>query len=260
MIEFPDGNKYKLVYFDTNFLSEFINNQRNFSANVLKNFFMEEKYLICTSIFNIFELYKTNVEFEEKMGLFFDKIPIGIVKDYSSLIELEYNNQITNRSIIQMSFGIKPLFNLDIHDLFKILDSLSNAIEKRKKLIEKQIKVWNEHRIVKDKEKSFKKQIIKSMNEIIKLTFNDVYVDVDSMNSFKSLQCMAYIMNEFIYNTNIEIRQNSIIDMYNVSILPYVEAYATENFVGKKIENEMKRKFDFIVAKVFYISDFKSKL
>lgn len=258
MIEFPSGNKYKLVYFDTNFLSEFINNQYNFTSNVSKQFFGgKEKYLICTSFFNIFELYKTNDEFEEKMKLAFDKIPIGIVKDYSSLIELEHSNQITTENIIQMAFGIKPIFNLDIHDLFEILRNCTSEINDRSKLIANEIDIWNTHRLLKDKEGNPKKQILKSMNELLESIFNNLRVDKNSIEKYKSLECMAYIKDEFIFNTKIDIKQNSIIDMYNISILPYIDAYATENFVGKKIENEMKQKFKYIKAKVFFIRDFK---
>lgn len=261
MIEFPNGNKYKLVYFDTNFLSEFINNQNNFAANVIKEFLCsEEEYLFCTSFFNILELYKTNEAFKEKMRLAFDKVPIGIVKDYKSLLYLEYNNQIKNKNnVIDMAIGIKPLFENDIHDLFYFLDNSSKAINDRNVLINEEIQLWNKKRLNNEKKVNinFRKNLLKSMNEISKSMNFSIEINNKTMLKYKSLMCMAYIKNEFIYNTKIEIKQNSIIDMYNISILPYVDAYATEKFVGTKISKEMPLKLQFLRTKVYYISDFR---
>lgn len=262
MLKFPSGNEYKLVYFDTNFLSEFINNENNFAINVLKQFFnKDDPYMICTSIFNIYELSKTNMKFEEKMKLAFDKIPIGIVKDYQSIILLESEGaaKIKSNDVVLDSFGLKPLFKKDIHDLLNLVRNMQEAISQRDTIILNEILLWEKHRENNNSGNNNKKKkqslLLSSMNEITK----PFKLSISMLGNYRSVECMAFIKNEFIYQTKIDIKSNSIIDMYNISILPYVEAYATENFVGKKIDKEMRKEFSYIKeVKVFYIKDFKT--
>lgn len=256
MLKFPSGREYKLVYFDTNFLSEFINNVNNFASNVLKKFINnDDPYMICTSIFNVFELSKTNEAFEEKMKLAFDKIPIGIVNDYQSIILIENSRTLKHNEAVVDAFGIRPLFKKDIHDLLFFIRNSQDSILNRNEIILNEINMWEKHRS-NNNIKNKRSLLLSSMNEILKSMHCNF--SVSSLGKYKSLECMAYIKNEFIYNTSIEIKPNSIIDMYNISILPYVEAYATENFVGKKIDNEMRKQFHYIKAEVFFIKDFKS--
>lgn len=94
------------------------------------------------------------------------------------------------------------------------------------------------------------------MNEYCERYFTDLRIN--ELNIFKSLEVHTYIKNEFIHGTKINIEMNSIIDSFNVAYTPYVDAFVTEKFIGKKLEKEVKKKLDYLKdLEVYYISDFK---
>lgn len=254
MIIFPSGREYKLAYLDTNILSELINNNDEFAKNIIIKFFSgNDKYMFCTSIFNLYELSVTDSQFEDKMEFFFDKIPIGIVRSYEEIVLMEQTKKLYSNDVIFDSFGYPPI-KKNIHDLLSMVRSMKDACEKRETIICHEIYKWNLKRL--QKPANQRNALLTSMNEIGKNIIKDF--SVSAFGKYKSLECMAFIKNEFIFNMTKKIEKNSIIDMYNLCVLPYVDVYVTERFVGSKINNEIKRKLPYIKAEAFFVKDFRS--
>lgn len=91
------------------------------------------------------------------------------------------------------------------------------------------------------------------MNEIFR--FEENYFEITQLGKYKSLEVMAFIKNQFIYESKKEIRINSIIDTYNCSILPYIDIYITEKTVSSWLR-KAKNKFEYISDKqIIKISD-----
>lgn len=105
--------------------------------------------------------------------------------------------------------------------------------------------------------KKYHKNMISTMNGLLKdlrLKF-----PVDEFGKFRSLECMSFIKNKF-YNEKptLEIKTNSIYDMYNAAVFPYVEEYITEITVGSWLE-EYQTKCNFKCEKIVKISNLNSQ-
>lgn len=261
MITLPYGKKYKIVYLDTNAISEFINNTKYFGKNFLLNYANGE-YCFATSVFNVLELNETGAYFKNKFINNFGLIPLGICQGKEQILEYEKNNVDLGNNIFMFAIGIKPLFNGDINDLFYEINKteMQKIINQRNNIIDKEINEWKFIRREKSNprwQKKFDVNILETMNAICKNYEN--YEKVNNLGKYKSLEISAYIRNLFIHNTNNMIDRNSIIDSYNVCIFPYVDVYITERTVGNWLKSS-KDKFSYLKEKhVFKISEFFDK-
>ena len=132
-----NGTEYKIVYLDTNAISDISKNYRDTATNLLKYFqFMEafpkERYAFATSIYNIKELSKT-LKYREDIVNVFDKIPLLIVDVFPNIISKEVNND----DFVLFGTGIKPLFNISISDLFFMLEN--DELDETNKIFEENI-------------------------------------------------------------------------------------------------------------------------
>lgn len=107
----------------------------------------------------------------------------------------------------------------------------------------KEIHLWQRNQKPEAWMKKFSENLLISMNESFQLTDNSFEINV--LGKYKSVELFAFIKNQFIYSSQKEINQNSIIDTYNVAIAPYVEVYITENTVGSWLEMA-KEKFTYL--------------
>lgn len=91
------------------------------------------------------------------------------------------------------------------------------------------------------------------MNQLVKSFGLDFEVNI--FGRYKSLECMAFIKNKFCNEKPTEIiKNNSIFDMYNAAVFPYVDVYITERTVGSWLK-EFRNKCSFQCASVLHISD-----
>lgn len=252
-----NGNEYKLVYIDTNALSEFVNNTNNFRINFIKKYF-DGKHMLVTSPFNIIELNKTDLDFIEK-AIETYQFPIGILNSLENISN--YDRYDINIGYDIIIFAVFPLYKTTFRDLINIVNnqSMQETILDRRKRISNEISEWNNIRSNKDTkwQQNYLKNIKNSMQEIVD-HFPEPFV-IDNISKYKSLQIVAHIKNMFIHNTNNEILQNSIIDSYNVAYLPYVDEYISERTVSSWL-NMIKTKFKFLEKKqIIKISEFYDK-
>lgn len=251
---------YKLVYLDTNALSEFVNNTNDFSKKLLFKF-VDGNHLFVTSVFNIMELNKTQKDFKKRIKERLGIIPLGILTNIEQLYEYERQQKYIGKSLIEFAVGIKPLFDVGIDDLFSFFEvgSTKSKENHRNANIDLELLEWKNQRINNNPQwqKAFNLELKETMFKIIGQMSTEV--DTSQLNYCYSIQVRSYIRNMFIHNSTQELKQNSIIDSYNVSYLPYVDAYITEKTVGSWLETS-KDKFLFIKQKEIYkISDFFEK-
>ena len=96
MLKTPNGHEYKLVYLDTNAISEISKNYKNSFINFFEhfNFFKSEncqRYALVTTVYNMVELNKTREEYKSKIIDKFDLIPVLIVEAFPQVIITELN-------------------------------------------------------------------------------------------------------------------------------------------------------------------------
>lgn len=250
MIEFPNGNKYKLIYLDTNVINEIAKNTRFCGKNFWKN--KCNDYMYVTSAFNIYELSKAKNESRNKIIEIFDIIPLGVISTFPQLLEFEEINPKFDYRMIMFATGMKPLFNTQFHDMIKICDTpeTRNYIELMQTNIRNEIDECN---IFRDTCKI--KDTNKRVNKIIENTL-DKYNKRYIKSKYRSLEVLSSIKDKFIFVKKDEITQNSVIDYWNTSVLPYVDEYITERTVASWI-NELKIKYDYLKDKKIYkISEF----
>jgi len=249
-----NGREYKLTYIDTNVLSEFVNNTLNFSKNFSNKYF-DGKHILVTSPFNIMELNETQKDFIEK-AIEMYQFPLGILNGLEMICEYERNYLDIGHDII--IFVVYSLFQTTFRDLMKMInnDVVKKDWNNRKLRINEEIKEWEQKKLYKNEkwQKEYKTEIEKSMQEIV-AHFPKPF-QINSINSLKSLELVAYVKNMFINNKNESIKQNSIIDSYNVANLYYVDEYITERTVASWL-NMAKDRFKEIKNKeIIKLSDF----
>ncbi|MEG0385912.1 MAG: hypothetical protein RR639_08545 [Hydrogenoanaerobacterium sp.] len=241
MIRHPNGNEYKVVYLDTNVISEFVNNTKYTAKNFLERYAMGE-YAFVTSVFNIYELSKTYPDFQNKMEKSFGIIPLGISIGIPEINQYEKSGVLLGNNLITFAVGIKPLFNLNIGDLIKWFDGkLKKDVTNREGAIESEIEEWLLRRQAPKAswQKEFDVNLLDSMNEIYRRYKS--YTPIENLGVYKSLEVAAYVKNQFIYNSSKSIERNSILDSYNVAVAPYVDVYITEKTVGAWLVSAKER-------------------
>lgn len=243
---FLNDNEYKLVYVDTNVLSEFVNDTKNFRKNFAKKY-LNGKYMLVTSPFNILELNETELNFIEKAIEIYN-FPIGILNGLENICNYNRNGIDIGYEIIM--FAVFPLYKTTFRDLINIVNhpSTQRNIQERNERIYKEIIEWNNKKNDKDIkwQQNYIKNIKISMQEIVN-HFPEPFA-IDNIKKYQSLQTVAHIKNMFIHNTNDAIMKNSIIDSYNVAYLPYIDEYVSERTVCSWLDMS-KNKLEYLKDK-----------
>lgn len=97
MSKIINGTEYKIVYLDTNALSEMAKNYKGTATNILQHFgFMSNdaktKYAFATSVFNLDELSKST-KYRSDIIKMFNTIPLFIIAVFPEIIDTEANNE-----------------------------------------------------------------------------------------------------------------------------------------------------------------------
>ena len=251
MLKLPNGHKYKIVYFDTNAISEISKNKNNEFTNILKyfNFFdsnSNEGYVFATTAFNLIELNKTRDEYKRKIIEKFDLIPMLILQAFPQVVPTEINKD----EFIMFGTGIKELFNVQFSTIF---NSLDNSIDTKEfyNNLNKEMIIWNKDR---NNKKNLKELFISSY--AIYNCHNDNY---DILYQSKCAKIFSFIKYHFLYEKSKNIDKNSIIDSYNATLAPLVDVYVGERTVSSWL-NKSKDKYDFMKnLEIKKISDFFDK-
>ena len=213
--------------------------------------------MLVTSPFNIFEISQTQGESRKKIIDFINIFPLGIIYTFPQLIEFEKKSTSFNNEMIMFATGVNTLFNIQISNILDIMnndESMKKSIGKMYENFNTEINNWKKNQKEYSWMKSFHNNLIKSMNDSFQIYDN--YFNITKLGLCKSLEVLAFIKNQFIYNSKKEIKINSIIDSYNASILPYVDTYITERTVCSWL-NIAKQKFIYLKdKKIINISTF----
>ncbi|HRF70185.1 MAG TPA: hypothetical protein PKV66_02010 [Candidatus Pelethenecus sp.] len=247
-----NGEEKRIVLFDTNCLSEIINNKGTFIKNLLERFNPKE-YVYAITYYNIIELYHRDENSKKKIKEFLSHLPILLFVDIGNVIVEEYKNcNVIAEKLIMTSLCDLDNFNVSIYDYFSFLDRNTDSgfFDRMDKLALK----WMEEREKANKnwKEKFTENLLQEMNECSQQFFNDL--SITTIGKYKSLEVQAYIKNEFITQTNQEIKRNSVIDSYNASYIPYVDAFITERFVGSIIQ-QAKKKLKYLTLEICKISE-----
>lgn len=253
-MEFEVNNhKYKILYLDTNALTYFVKYDE-FARALLEKYTLNN-YAFATNIFNILELYKTEVDFHKKIQQRLDNLPFLILNGYNNIVNAENEDEINVSKLVLFAIGKKPLFNVNFSDLKHFIDNSAKQLIDRDEIVNQEINDWLEKRlnINPQWQKQYNNNIKKTMNQLVKSFGLDFEVNI--FGRYKSLECMAFIKNKFCNEKPTEIiKNNSIFDMYNAAVFPYVDVYITERTVGSWLK-EFRNKCSFQCASVLHISD-----
>ena len=252
MLKIPNGHEYKLVYLDTNAISEISKNYKNSFINFFEhfNFFKSEncqRYALVTTVYNMVELNKTREEYKSKIIDKFDLIPVLIVEAFPQVIITELNKD----DFVMFGTGVKPLFNNQFSTVFNQINALNNQNKILQNNLNSELKIWEKDRTLK-----------KSMNSLFESSYylyNSYNYDYNILYNSKSAQIFSYIKYHFLYETKFPICENSIIDSYNACIAPFVDVYVGERSVTSWLEKS-KDKYDFMAdVECIKISKFYDK-
>lgn len=263
MIAFANGHNYKLVYLDTNVINEISKNTNFFGKNFMEKY-LDGSYGFATSVFNLYELSRTHGESRKKIINFFDLFPLAVLETYPRLAEIEKTSNVFSKEMVMFTLGAKMMgFNIQLGMLFEEMDRNINfrkTIEVMNSTFVNEMEVWKQHQRggMFGWMKEFKKNLLLSMNESFLTT--EVGFEIDVLGKYKSVELYSFIKNQFIYTSQKEVNQNSIIDAYNAAIAPYVEVYITERTVGSWLEMA-KKKFKYLSnLEVVKLSDLYEKI
>ena len=235
------NNYYKLWFLDTNIISEMIKNKKTIFKNSISEFNLR-KIILCFSIYTLFELYKKEKLFEEFIT-YFCKLPFFLIKNYNQLLTDEISSypKINDYS----DFGNKHIdifnfshfaFSDNPEELFKEYLKKSNfnhhfnVYEKEKLEIFRSIldlknNYCNEN-YSEFVEKVVLQQLIINDKNFLK---NIIYKkDLLTIDNFKSLKMMAFIVFYKFYNTDRKPEFSDISDIAMSSVYPYMDAVITE--------------------------------
>lgn len=255
-----NGHEYKTVYLDTNALSEFVNDTKYFTRNMLTKF-IDGKHMFVTSFFNIVELNETQVDFKAKLKESLGIMPLGLLIPIEQVTVYEQQGIAIHNNLISFAVGAQPMFTVNLVDLFTMLDNeeTKRLLSLRQSKLRNELADWQETRKIKNEkwQKSFYEYINKGIEKTV--AYFPQPVDIKDLSVVKSLKISSYIKNMFIHSNSKDLLTSCIIDSYNAAYLAYVDVYVPERTVGAWLENA-KSKFEFINDKIIYkISDFFDK-
>lgn len=253
MLKLPNGHEYKLVYLDTNAISEISKNHQNCFKNLFEyfNFFNSDscqRYALITTAYNMVELNKTREEYKSKIIENFDLIPVLIAEGFPQLVSTELNED----DFIMFATGIKPLLNNQFSTVFSQLNDINSKDKSFRSNLNSELSIWNNDRKIK-----------KDMSKLFESSYsiyNTYNYDYKILYKSKSAKIFSYIKYHFLYEKKQLIDENSIIDSYNASLAPFVDVYVGERTVTSWLEKS-KDKYDFMThVECIKISKFYDKI
>ena len=158
--------------------------------------------MLVTSPFNIFEISQTQGESRKKIIDFFNIFPLGIIYTFPQLIEFEKKSTSFNNEMIMFATGVNTLFNIQISNILDIMnndESMKKSIGKMYENFNTEINNWKKNQKEYSWMKSFHNNLIKSMNDSFQIYDN--YFNITKLGLCKSLEVLAFITNQFIYNS-----------------------------------------------------------
>lgn len=145
-MEFEVNNhKYKILYLDTNALTYFVKYDE--FARVLLEKYTLNNYAFATNVFNILELYKTEVDFHKKIQQRLDNFPFLILNGYNNIVNAENEDEINVSKLVLFAIGKKPLFNVNFSDLKHFIDNSAKQLIDRDEIVNQEINDWLEKRL-----------------------------------------------------------------------------------------------------------------
>lgn len=253
MSKIINGTNYKIIYLDTNAISEMSKNYKETSKNLFERFYFTDpnsncNYAFATSAYNLKEL-SNSIKYRDEMLKIFNLIPLLIIEAFPGIIDKVLNKE----DIFLFGIGIKPLFNTSLNDIFRMLESddFKDANMQFENNISQEINNWNEA-----KTKNLKgKDIFNNSYKIYNIHNNNI----DICFSTKCAQIFTFIKTYFLYKKSEPIVKNSIIDSFNASVAPFVDIYIGERTVTSWLK-ESKHKYGFMKeVEIFKISEFYTK-
>ncbi len=238
MLKLPNGHKYKLVYLDTNAISEISKNYKNAFINFFEhfNYFESENcqgYILVTTVYNMFELNNAREEYKNKIIEKFDLIPTFIVEAFPQIIITELNGE----DFIMFSTGAKPLFHNQFSTVFNQINELNSNDKTLNNHLNSELSIWKNDR------KS--KKSLKNLFESSYRLYDANKYDYNMLYSSRSAKIFSYIKYQFLYETKSSISENSIIDSYNTCVAPFVDVYVGERSIISWLE-KAKVQYDFM--------------
>lgn len=237
MLKLPNGHEYKLVYLDTNAVSEIAKNYKNCFKNFFEyfNFFTTgdcDRYALVTTVYNMYELNKTRNEYKDKITTSFDLIPVLIVEGFPQIVVTELKGE----DFILFATGAKPLMNNQFTTIFNQINENDRSLQNN---LNNELNIWK-------KDREVQKDLLKLFESSYSIynKFND---DFNLLYHSKCGKIFSYIKYHFLYEKKLIIDENSIIDSYNASIAPLVDVYVGERSVTSWLEKS-KNKYDFMLG------------
>ena len=244
MLKLPNGHEYKLVYLDTNAISEISKNHQNCFKNLFEyfNFFNSDscqRYALVTTVYNMIELNRTRKEYKSKITDKFDLIPVLIVEAFPQLVITELNKD----DFIMFATGVNPPLDNQFSTVFKQLDVINSEDQSLKSNLNRELSIWNNDRIM-------KKDIPKLFESSYSI-YNTYKYDYKTLYNSKSAKIFSYIKYHFLYE------KTQLID---AAIAPLVDVFVGERTVTSWLEKS-KDKYDFMTqVECIKISKFYDKI
>ncbi|OHD19827.1 MAG: hypothetical protein A2Y34_10400 [Spirochaetes bacterium GWC1_27_15] len=254
-----NGNQYKLCLFDTNALSNFLINPKDW-INYFDKKFSISKTIISYSVFSLSELWFRQELFEKYIN-FFSIFPSVILDGYNSIFEKEISNYYKNTKINPIVIApcaikdsnLTPLerlkkviensgFILKSNDWKKNREEILNGIIDLKKNYPSKKDNYNLDEIedfnflattsqIIMRKKEFAEKIIKNKKEI-------------NLKNFPSIITTSYVVFYKFYPDNRKPLLSDVFDIIISSLLPYVDIVLTEGNLCDIIKKiKLKHKF-----------------
>lgn len=251
-----NNNTYKLCLFDTNALSDFLKNPKQW-ITYFDNEFSLSNTIICYSIFSLSELYYRHDLFEKYLE-FFSVFPSAILDGYNSIYQKELKNYFSNDiidPIVLVPSNISGKLTTSKVQLLEIIKK-SGFINKTEYWKSSQEEILNgilsliknfpprkkNYSINEIEEFNFivsTQQIgLRSMDFATEILKNKEHIE---LNKFPSVISMNYTVFYKFYLDNRKPLLSDIFDIIISSLLPYVDYVITEGNMCEIIKTIKKR-------------------
>lgn len=253
-----DDNDYNLCLFDTNSLSDFLKNPKQW-ISYFKNKYSSTKTIICYSIFTLSELWFRRDLFEKYLEIF-SVFPSIIMDSYKSIAEKELKNYRENSlsaidPILLFPFTLRAP-SLSPKERLKIVIENSGFIEEsndlrnsRQEILEGMLSFKQNY------SPKNKKYSIKEIEEFVSMdterriisrsnSFSDtIMVQNDTINidQFPSIKCSAYFIFYKFYQDKRNPELSDVFDILIAALFPYVDYVITEGNICNIVSQIQKR-------------------
>lgn len=261
---FVENTVYKLLYLDTNALSNFVENTKDFRVNLERKCCkqLDNNYILCFNINSIIELKKGCKERYDSFIQIFSHIPCLLFMLYPEIIkeEVEYANT-KKFHLDNIAFLILPI-DIKQYNLQYIISKLeeNGYIKKVKEDEEKMLSFMNDLKNNYSKyTKRNKKYEIEIVEENLKYWGFHLNGDID-LNYFPAIR----MMNKSYYDRIVNGKKSDIVigDIHDImisSVTPYVDVIITEKYQLNVIKESKKFIPQIEKLECYKVSEFYSK-